>query len=73
VTGARFSLSYTLGVEDGGHQRGGRRASTEEEWVRRLMEEFDAEELSGEWPEAGEARAVAEQGAGAPGGAPEGG
>lgn len=61
VVGGRFSLRYELG----GEQAQGpaeQRASSEEEWVRRLMEEFDAEELTGEWGSApAEAPAVAER------------
>jgi DNA polymerase III subunit gamma/tau len=66
VTGERLSLRYELGGElDASRRQGG--ASSEEEWVRRLMEEFDAEELSSEWvPMPSEAHAVAERGAGAP-------
>jgi len=48
VTGRRWRLSYELqdsSVEPGGDESGGR---SEEEWVRRFMEEFDAEELPGE-------------------------
>jgi DNA polymerase-3 subunit gamma/tau len=48
VTGRRWRLSYELqesSVESGGDAPGGR---SEEEWVRRFMEEFDAEELPGE-------------------------
>jgi hypothetical protein len=71
VTGARYSLCYALGEEVGAGAKPS--VSTEEEWVRRLMEEFDAEELSGEWPVASEARGVAEQRAGAAPGAREGG
>jgi DNA polymerase-3 subunit gamma/tau len=45
VTGQRWRLSYEL--HDGISPRGGddHAVSTEEEWVRRFMEEFDAEEL----------------------------
>jgi DNA polymerase-3 subunit gamma/tau len=45
VTGQRWRVSYEL--HDAISPRGGEEpaASTEEEWVRRFMEEFDAEEL----------------------------
>jgi len=63
VVGGRWSLRYELGGERT-QRPAEQRASTEEEWVRRLMEEFDAEELTGEWGSApGEAPAVAERGA----------
>jgi DNA polymerase-3 subunit gamma/tau len=55
ITGMRWRLSYELREESAG-ERGGRASVTaehsEEEWVRRFMEEFDAEEISGEWEEA---------------------
>jgi DNA polymerase-3 subunit gamma/tau len=44
VTGRRWQLSYELQALSVG-DRGERRPGSEEEWVRRLMEEFDAEEL----------------------------
>jgi DNA polymerase-3 subunit gamma/tau len=49
VTGGRFSVCYALGEELAEERRPKPRASTEEEWVSRLMEEFEAEELSAEW------------------------
>jgi DNA polymerase-3 subunit gamma/tau len=68
VTGERFSLCYTLDIALEAPRRAAGAASSEEEWVRRLMEEFDAEELSSEWvPTPGESHAVAERGAGASG------
>jgi DNA polymerase-3 subunit gamma/tau len=48
VTGRRWRLSYELqdrSAEPEGEEPGGR---SEEEWVRRFMEELDAEELPGE-------------------------
>jgi DNA polymerase-3 subunit gamma/tau len=52
VTGARWRLSYELSdaAVDG---EGPVSQESEEEWVRRFMEEFDAEEIAGEW-DAGE-------------------
>jgi DNA polymerase-3 subunit gamma/tau len=44
VTGGRWRLSYELLEADAELASGGE-APTEEEWVRRFMEEFDAEEL----------------------------
>ncbi len=44
VTGGRLRLSYELLEADAERAPGGE-APTEEEWVRRFMEEFDAEEL----------------------------
>jgi DNA polymerase-3 subunit gamma/tau len=63
VVGGHWSLSYALGREEG--QPGPRRrAGSEEEWVTRLMEEFDAEELPGELAAApGEGRGLAERSA----------
>ena len=51
VTGGRWRLSYELlevDVDTSSEQR----TPTEEEWVRRFMEEFDAEELLNESPPA---------------------
>jgi DNA polymerase III subunit gamma/tau len=47
VTGGRWRLSYELLEADAQDESGGE-APTEEEWVRRFMEEFDAEELFGD-------------------------
>jgi DNA polymerase III subunit gamma/tau len=44
VTGGRWRLSYVL-LESDAESSSGAEAPTEEEWVRRFMEEFDAEEL----------------------------
>jgi DNA polymerase-3 subunit gamma/tau len=44
VTGGRWRLSYEL-LESDAESTSGVQAPTEEEWVRRFMEEFDAEEL----------------------------
>jgi DNA polymerase III subunit gamma/tau len=49
ITGRRWRLSYELREELEGPERPERDGHTEEEWVRRFMEEFDAEELPGEW------------------------
>jgi DNA polymerase-3 subunit gamma/tau len=56
VTGRRWRLSYEL--QDGLVAQDGAPPSSgsEEEWLKRFMEEFDAEELPGEWaPGSGEA------------------
>jgi DNA polymerase-3 subunit gamma/tau len=45
VAGGRWRLSYELRGELDAQEAGRPVASTEEEWVRRLMDEFDAEEL----------------------------
>jgi DNA polymerase III subunit gamma/tau len=45
VTGGRWRLSYELRGELDAHEREEPAASSEEEWVRRFMDEFDAEEL----------------------------
>jgi hypothetical protein len=60
ITGTRWRLSYELReVPSEQRAQGGERS--EEEWVRRFMTEFDAEEVAGEWPEvAGEAHEQAE-------------
>ena len=61
VVGGRWSLSYELEARPRTKQR----AASEDEWVKRLMEEFDAEELPAEWsPASGESRAVADRSAG---------
>jgi hypothetical protein len=49
LTGERWRLSYELRDEPGKQARREPGESTEEDWVRRLMEEFDAEEIPGEW------------------------
>ncbi len=53
VTGRRWRLSYEL--QDGLAEQDGAPPSSgsEEEWLKRFMEEFDAEELPGEWAPAG--------------------
>ncbi|MEA2313754.1 MAG: polymerase subunit gamma/tau, partial [Solirubrobacteraceae bacterium] len=60
VTGGRFDLSFELLSE---LEQDGSPAPqhSEEEWVRRFMEEFDAEEITGERGEQGGAGARAEQ------------
>jgi DNA polymerase III subunit gamma/tau len=47
LTGRRLRLIYELREQLGGESQSGA-APTEEEWVARFMDEFDAEELSGE-------------------------
>jgi DNA polymerase-3 subunit gamma/tau len=55
VTGRRWRLSYELqdglAAEDGAPLS----SDSEEEWLKRFMEEFDAEEVPGEWAPTGEA------------------
>ncbi len=50
VTGGRWRLSYEL-RDDLGADEGAPAAAerTEEDWIRRFVEEFDAEEMPGEW------------------------
>jgi DNA polymerase-3 subunit gamma/tau len=50
VTGLRWRLSFELSDALGESQgESSEPARSEEEWVRRVMEEFDAEEVPGEW------------------------
>jgi len=58
VVPGRWTLAYTLGDDPDGEDSAPPPAS-EEEWIKRLMEEFDAEELPAEQPGAASA-AVAE-------------
>jgi DNA polymerase-3 subunit gamma/tau len=51
VTGGRWRLSYELRDEPAGQDQSPAGEDSEEEWVRRFMEEFDAEEIPGEWDE----------------------
>jgi DNA polymerase-3 subunit gamma/tau len=48
ISGRRWRLSYELREELEAHARTGPPPSSEEEWVRRFMEEFDAEEIPGD-------------------------
>jgi DNA polymerase-3 subunit gamma/tau len=48
VTGARWRLSYEL-REQPGEEAGDGSERGEEDWVRRFIEEFDAEEIGGDW------------------------
>ncbi len=48
VTGRRWRLSYELHDGIGAHEGDEAAPHSEEEWVARFIEEFDAEELSGE-------------------------
>ena len=52
VTGRRWRLSYELREQLGGEAPDASAAPTEEDWVRRFIEEFDAEEIPGEWESA---------------------
>ncbi len=50
ITGTRWRLSYRLREESAAEPaRAPAAEHSEEEWVARFMEEFDAEELAGEW------------------------
>jgi DNA polymerase-3 subunit gamma/tau len=51
VTGGRWRLSYELRDEPAGQEESQAGEDSEEEWVRRFMEQFDAEEIPGEWDE----------------------
>jgi DNA polymerase III subunit gamma/tau len=53
ITGQRLRLSYELRAEsEGPVQATPPTERSEEEWVRRFQEEFDAEELAGDWDSA---------------------
>jgi hypothetical protein len=53
ITGQRLRLSYELRAEsEGPAQAAPPTERSEEEWVRRFQEEFDAEELAGDWDSA---------------------
>jgi DNA polymerase-3 subunit gamma/tau len=50
VTGVRWRLAFELRDALGASEEHSQQSATsEEEWVRRFMEEFDAEEIPGEW------------------------
>jgi DNA polymerase III subunit gamma/tau len=49
VTGQRWRLSYELQEEPEAHEGAAAVPRSEEEWVKRFKEEFDAEELPGDW------------------------
>ncbi|MCW2971490.1 MAG: dnaX [Solirubrobacterales bacterium] len=51
VTGGGWRLSYELRDEPAGQEESQAGEDSEEEWVRRFMEQFDAEEIPGEWDE----------------------
>jgi DNA polymerase-3 subunit gamma/tau len=54
VTGVRWRVAFELRDELGTEQdQTPDPVRSEEEWVRRFMEEFDAEEIPGEWDRAG--------------------
>ncbi|HWX96623.1 MAG TPA: DNA polymerase III subunit gamma/tau [Solirubrobacteraceae bacterium] len=52
VTGVRWRLAFELRDTPGEGQDDSREPRSEEEWVRRFMDEFDAEEIPGEWDRA---------------------
>jgi len=62
VTGRRWRVSYELRDELDLHEPAEQEGHSEEEWVRRFMEEFDAEELAGEWAPAQSAAPLAQAG-----------
>jgi DNA polymerase-3 subunit gamma/tau len=49
IAGGRWRLSYELRDALAGEDRPGSAEHSEEEWVARFMQEFDAEEITGEW------------------------
>jgi DNA polymerase-3 subunit gamma/tau len=64
VSGRPWDLSYELREELEGRAGSGPPRPSEEEWVRRFMEEFDAEEVPGDWSgEQGEQLISEERGA----------
>ena len=60
ITGGCWRVSYELREVGGPHGRRAGGPNSEQEWVRRLMEEFDAEELPGEVDPPSEEQAAAE-------------
>jgi DNA polymerase-3 subunit gamma/tau len=54
ITGSRLRLSYELGKDQAPVADAPAGEGSDEEWVRRLIDEFDAEEISGQ-PETGAA------------------
>jgi hypothetical protein len=49
ITGSRWRLSYELREQDDEGEHDAAREHSEEDWVRRLMDEFDAEEVHEDW------------------------
>jgi DNA polymerase-3 subunit gamma/tau len=69
VVAGRWTLAYTLGDEPDGENSAPPPAS-EEEWIKRLMQEFDAEELPAQQHEhASESAAAGDEAAASPAGA----
>jgi DNA polymerase-3 subunit gamma/tau len=63
VTGRRWRLSYEL-REELSSEQAPHAQSSEEDWIRRFMDEFDAEEVPLEWePDPADAAAQGETGA----------
>jgi len=54
IAGGRWRLSYELREQLAAEDRPGAVEHSEEEWIRRFMEEFDAEEIGGESAQDGE-------------------
>ena len=52
ITGTRWRLSYVLSEEASDESAPAPDGRSEEDWVARFMQEFDAEEISGEWESA---------------------
>jgi DNA polymerase-3 subunit gamma/tau len=63
LSGKRWRLSYELRDELGSEDRPGVGAQSEEDWIRRFMDEFDAEEVPGEWEPEPQAAQEDERGA----------
>jgi DNA polymerase-3 subunit gamma/tau len=60
ISGRRWRLSYEL-RELEAHALAGPPPPSEEEWVRRFMEEFDAEEIPGEGTEEESEQLISEE------------
>jgi DNA polymerase-3 subunit gamma/tau len=64
VTGRRWRLSYELREALGAEERAQPQERSEEDWIRRFMDEFDAEEVPEEWePDAAISAGQGERGA----------
>ncbi len=63
LSGKRWRLSYELRDELGSEDRPAVGAQSEEDWIRRFMDEFDAEEVPGEWEPEPQAAQEDERGA----------
>jgi DNA polymerase III subunit gamma/tau len=64
ITGRRWRLSYELREALAAEARAEPQARSEEDWIRRFVDEFDAEEVPGEWePGAADSAQEGERGA----------